>query len=1568
MSSIGKSCSQCWVFDMHAVPRLPLSPDDSFFLPLTSMQQGMLFHTLLEPQSGAYFQQFVLRLKGELNTTAFAAAWALLLQRHDALRAGFIWEGRETPVQIIYNHVAEPITEIDWRGFAKTQQEELLQTFLREDRAIPFNIAQPPLMRFTIIRSSDDDYVFVWSHHHLLLDGWSTAIILEELATVYNALRRGQDLQLAPPPKYASFHQWLAGRNIETSRRFWTDTLAGFDSPTPLIIDQRPAPGATADFVTLHHELPAHVAREIDQQTKRRGLSSSIPILAAWAFVLSRYSGKDDVVFGVTMSGRPPKLEGSERMVGLFINTVPLRVSASSDAGLGDMFDDLQARLLDLQNHNHASLLDIQTWSPIQKGEALFESIVVFENYPSGSAAVQGLEGAQIIDARVEERANYPLVLLCEPSAEGLLVSLIIDRARISEQAGRALLEHVSWVLEQFAQSPDETLLGQLSLLRAVERDLVLKGWNETAVAYEVDATLPMLFERQVAKAPGAIAVVDDDGEVSYADLDNLSACIARRISACGIVPGSCIGLRMARDRYLLASMLGILKAGCAYVPLDFQLPHVRAHHILDELDIRMVISQARHVTDAEKCLAGRNVDIFVADATDAIPQRDFIYPGRASDLAYVIFTSGSTGVPKGVRVCHRPVINLIEWVNKTFGVGPTDRLLFITAPSFDLSVYDVFGILAAGGSVRVASDAALADPDKLALMLAHEPITFWDSAPAALWQLQTLLPEKILNHPLRLVFLSGDWAPLDLPPRLKSIFENVEVVVLGGATEATVWSNYHIVKSIDPKWKSIPYGRPIQNARYYILDQARHPAPVGVPGDLFIGGECLAEGYTGTRELTAQRFVQDPYGLSPDAIMYATGDRARFDANGVIEFLGRVDQQVKLRGFRIELGEIESVLNGNECVQNTAVILRTTGEDGVADAHMNREIVAYIVPREGSAPDAASLLTYLRARLPAPMIPAFIIFLDALPLTSNGKVDRKALPAPAIAQASVSPAPVADPLLEIVKNVWGDVLGVAVIPAEANFFDLGGHSLRATSVVSRLRGALGIEIPLRLLFMHPTAASLASAIGGLDGARGRDDHLPVLPRNVGHLALPKAQARLWFLHQINPESPFYNMALAARLNGRTNLNVISAALKSVLARHEILRMRIEDRAGQPFPVIDSPEFALPLRFEDLTDLQPAAQDGAIADRFRMEALRPFDLSREIPLRLLVLKLSETDFAVLVMMDHIASDGWSVGVFTHDFLQAHDAAIEERDITIAPLVAQYLDYAAWQEKWLESGMLASQLAYWRQRLAGLPDLAVPTDRPRPALPSLEGGLLHFTLSAAASDAIKAICRTEATTLFTVLVSAFALVMKRRSGQDQIVLGTDAAGRRHEAAETLIGFFINQLVLRLDLQNLPTFREVLGAVRTRVLEALANQDVPFDTLVQEINPPRQAGKMPLFQVKVVLQNGPFAGLSSRYVRFEPIPVETNTSKYDLLLTFSDGDLLTGTLEFSIDLFDRVTAESIMAETKLVLETVAANPDILCAALALLSTEDVQLQNTLTQAEMRRAGLAKLKAMRSLNGVK
>jgi amino acid adenylation domain-containing protein len=1527
-------------------------PGTAPLLPLSPMQQGMLFHAVLNPESPAYFQQLVARLDGRLDRAAFETAWNRLVARHDALRAGFVWEGREHPAQGFAPELTVPIRHLDWRGAETATQDERLGRFLADDRTRPFALDRPPLMRVVLIETGPSAHILVWSHHHLLVDGWSTALALKEFSTLYEAAVRGVPATLPPPQSFARFLDWLAHRDPAPAREFWRRKLSGFAEPTPLGIDRKAGRAAQSAFVTLHRSLGAETVEGLRALARRLRLGPSVPVLAAWALVLARQTGGDEIVFGVTVSGRPATLDGAEELVGLMINTVPLRLRVSGRERVGDWLGDIQQRLVAVRDYDHCALASIQEWSKIPRGTPLFETIVVFENYPLGDGGAIRIGDLTVTDTRVEERANYPLALLAEPHPDGLDLALIVDCERVPEASGRAALNAVAHVIEQIATAAPDATLDTLKTLTEAERRVILQDWNATATPYDRTATLPRLFTRRAAQQPNAVALIDDAGEVTYRELDRLSDRIAARIVATGLSRDRPIGLCMRRDRHLVAAMLGVLKAGRTYVPMEPQFPPARIHHIVDVLNIGAMLHQRALSGEIAGLLAGRDVMPLVADDETAIAIPAFP-AGDPDDLAYVIFTSGSTGRPKGVMVRHRPVVNLIEWVNRTFAIGPSDRLLFVTSPCFDLSVYDVFGILAAGGSVRIVDDATLADPDLLAAMFAQEPITFWDSAPAALWQVLALLPQKVPGHPLRLAFVSGDWVPLALPGRLRECFERVQPVSLGGATEATVWSNFHIVHEIDPSWVSIPYGRPIQNARYYVLDEALEPVPAGVPGDLYIGGECLADGYAQQRELSAERFLPDLHSDAPGAKMYRTGDRARFDGDGVLEFLGRLDTQVKIRGFRIELGEIESVLARHPQVREAAVIVRDRRLD---DGTTERDIAAYAAPRDGETLDAAAIRAYLREHLLAPMVPAHVIPLDQLPLSANGKVDRKALPDP-IAETT-APRRIADPVVDLIAQSWAAVLGIDRVPADGNFFDLGGHSLRATSAVARLRGALGADIPLRLLFEHPTPATLAAAIGRLRRQDGGDRQIATLPRNRP-LPLSRAQSRLWFLHQMEPDSPYYNIALAAWATGPLEPDSLVGALRGVIARHEILRTRIEARDGMPV-MVAAADAPVPLTIEDCSD-RPRAEAAALETAIAA-ARRPFDLAKELPVRLVVAKVGAARALVLILVDHIAADGWSVGILAAELLQFYDAAVAGAQPNLPPLPAQYADWAAWHEAHLNGDVLDRELGFWRERLAGLPTMRLPTDRPRPAAPTYAGDVIRFALSPETSEALRMIAGREAATLFMVLLAGFAVVLRRLAGSDELVVGTDIAGRSHETAENLIGFFVNQLVLRLDLAGAASFRDILHRVRERALEGIFHQDTPFELLVQELNPPREAGRMPLFQVKLVLQNAPLADLASRHLQLDPVEITIGTAKYDLLMTFNDRVPLEGTLEFATDLFDRGTAETMVEAVKSVLDHVARDVEASADALARLVSLAAEERAAFARQELRRAGLARLRTMR------
>ena len=895
------------------------------------------------------------------------------------------------------------------------------------------------------------------------------------------------------------------------------------------------------------------------------------------------------------------------------------------------------------------------------------------------------------------------------------------------------------------------------------------------------------------------------------------------------------------------------------------------------------------------------------------------------ADIAYVIHTSGSTGVPKGIVVQHQPAVELTRWINTRDGVGPDDRLLFITSPAFDLSVYDVFGALGAGASVHVASEATLRDPEELVRLLAEGGISIWDSAPAALQQLAPLFPAHAEKSRLRLVLLSGDWIPVRLPDAVRASFPGARVMAMGGATEATVWSNVFPVGEVDPRWASIPYGRPMTNARYHVLDRGLQPCPIGIPGDLYIGGRCLCVGYARLPEMTAESFLPDPFAADFGSRLYRTGDRARHGQDGNIEFLGRVDQQVKVRGYRIELEEIEAVLARLPQVREAAVVARE-------DIPGEKRLVGYVVPAAESAGTvtSAELRSALQQVMPEYMVPWTFVLLDSMPVTANGKLDRKALPAPQdVTETAAGYVEPQSDLERALAETWQELLRVPRVGLHDNFFELGGSSLLATQVISRVRQLFAVELPLRALFEDRTLAGLAQRIEALRATETGNAAPPLVaaPRTEA-LPLSFSQHRLWLIDQLDPGSPLYNIPGAVRLTGPLAPELLRRSLGEVVRRHEVLRTTFQVASGQAVQVI-TPEISsgsLPLPVVDLAALSAVPREIETARLKRAEALRPFDLARGPLLRATLLRLAAEEHLVLLTFHHIVSDAWSVDIFLREVAAIFGAWHAGRPSPLPELPVQYADFALWQRRWLTGEALESELAYWKHQLAGMPRiLDLPSDRLRPAVQSFRGSARRITLPPRTVAALASWAAQRGGTLFMAVLGGFATLLSRYSGQRDLAIGSGIAGRDRREIEGLIGFFINTLVLRADLTGDPTFESLFGRVRTAALGAYAHQSLPFERIVEELAPVRDPSHSPLFQVVFSQQSAPVETLRLPGLELEPVPVVSGTSKVDLLLSLNEtAGGLSGLWEYCVDLFDGSTIDRLSAHLTILLDGIAADP--------------------------------------------
>lgn len=1084
---------------------IPVARESTTF-PLSFAQQRLWFLDQLQGNP-TYNIPLAVKIHGLLQPALLEQSLRNVIQRHEALRTTFHAKNGQ-PFQVIAPSCTLALPVKDLSALGKKAQETAVQQLAREEARTLFHLSAGPLVRATLLRLGATEHVLFLTQHHIISDGWSLGVWLHEIATLYEALLSSRVSTLpALPIQYVDYtlwqRQWLSGARLAEQIQYWVERLK--DAPTVLELPgDHPRP-AIPTFRGARHAIafPLSFTQALQTWSQQEGVTLFMTLLCAWNILLFRYSGHEDILVGSPVANRAtPEVE---KLIGFFVNTLVLRTDVSGNPTVRQLLQRVRQTALEAFAHQDVSFEQIVEELHLERDMSrtvLIQAVLAWQNTPHYALECAGLTLESVeIDTGT---AKFDLLLALENSAQGITGVLEYNTDIFAEATIARMARQYQKLLAEMMAHPEQRI-AQLPLLTAQERDQLLVTWNATRRAYARDRCIHQLFEAQVERTPRATALLFQEQEWTYQELNRRANQLAHLLQRLGIGPGTFVAVYMERSAEMLPALLGILKAGGAYVPLEAQTPVARLQRILHSLQVSCVITQQtllpgllavdpppalQYVLDLEerpeerslsqKELAARPYRLYTPADLAQMPQQNLPLQGSAQDLAYVIFTSGSTGTPKGVMVAHSSVINLIEWVNRTFAFGPADRVLFINSLCFDLSVYDIFGLLAAGGSLRIATRQDVQEPARLLRLLATEPITFWDSAPAALLQLTPFFPASKgaeaegmqICSALRLVFLSGDWIPVGLPDQLKAVFAGVQVISLGGATEATVWSNYYPIEEVNPRWPSIPYGKPIQNARYYILDAYLSPCPIGVPGDLYIGGPCLSLGYVNEPELTRTKFLPSPFPAEPGARIYKTGDLARWQADGNIEFLGRSDSQVKIRGFRIEVGEIEAVLRQHPAVEHAVV-------QAYGDPQKDRRLAAYVVLHREQTLTTADLRTFLQTFLPEYMVPAAFLFLETLPVTSNGKLDRQRLPAPdfAVAQQAVPFVAPRDALELQLSLLWEEVLQVSPLSVTANFFEVGGHSLLAVQLMAQIKQRFQQEFPLALLFQEATIERFAAVL-----------------------------------------------------------------------------------------------------------------------------------------------------------------------------------------------------------------------------------------------------------------------------------------------------------------------------------------------------------------------------------------------------------------------------------------------------------------------------------------------------------
>jgi amino acid adenylation domain-containing protein len=1531
--------------------------------PLTPLQNGMLFHAIVDEKQYAYFQQVRCKFEGTVNECLIRETWDDLIKRHEVLRSVFIWKHEKEPLHVVLRELDVPITFMDWKNDEKANNSNRLEILLEKDRANKFDLSKPPLMRFLIIQININQFELIWSHHHILVDGWSTGLLFTEFQKIYESKSSQKSPKLPPPFPYKNYVNWLKKQDEKESELFWSNYLNGFSAQTVLPNDR----GFLGDE-SLEYQLD--ISKELSGRlisfAAKEKVTPNVLFLGIWALLLSRYQTEEEVLLGITVSGRSAEIANIENGMGLFINSLPIRIATHVNNNLSSWLKEVQDNLLSIRKYEHTSLSKIKEWSDMPPSSPLFDSLFVFENYPVSNNVTHEFGEIKLVSTEIYERTNYPLTIVVEPQEEFIALKFLFKPARIDSDDIKQIATNYINLLENVTRKDSITSqknVSEIGLLTKEKSTELINNWNNTETPYNENICMHQLFEIQCKKTPNNLAVVDSQGGLSYAELNQSANKIAHSLLDFGIQSGEYVAVFFNRNKAMIPALLGILKSGGIYVPIDVNNPTARIKYILESLNIRFALSQEKNAEALIKtgCLAQNQIicllengeidtqcqDNPVNYATHAENPSLFI---SAENYAYVIFTSGSTGTPKGVTVTHKPVINLIEWITKEFLVNEKDQVLLVSSLCFDLSVYDIFGLLAEGGSIRVASDEDIKDPNKLLQLILNEPITFWDSAPAALQQLVPFLPSKKIESKLRLVFQSGDWIPLSLPNKIKFVFPNISFISLGGATEATVWSNFYRVKEINPKWKSIPYGKPIQNARYYILDNQLNVCPPGVPGNLYIGGECLSSLYANEPELTRQKFIPDVYSNKKDGRMYFTGDKASFYPDGNIEFLGRVDDQVKVRGYRIELKEIQTCLSKHTSVNTSIVIVKN-------DNAGYKQIVAYYTLEVNQQTSENILKKYLESILPKYMIPASIILLDNIPITSNGKLDRKSLPdAQPVTQPNVNNDKPLNVTEELIWNSWESLLGVKPVNRNANFFDSGGHSLLATRLIARLRVALSLDISVKSIFENPTPATLKTYLDTLGSNKNMVSVAWEKANNQTKRLLSFAQERLLFLHHLKPESSFYNVPLTVKLSGALNRTALEKSINELVKRHEILRSTYHLTDENGYQIIHQPHDVNLLHLDFEKNLNPLSE---ALEELKNEAQIPFNLTKKPLVRVTLIKTSSKEYLFQLTTHHIAIDGWSIGLLIKELQALYNGYCKSKEHVFEAMEYQYGDYAEWQRNYLNKGVLEGQLAYWKKQLHLFQPLQLPNNQIN--LNTEETNLrFRAVLDTDKTDALRKFSKDHNCTLFMTLLTSFNVLLHAITKQEDIIIGTDVANRTHVNTENIIGFFVNQIVLRNQVLGYLTVKDLLKQIRTNTILAYQHQDVPFEKLVQYLSPPRQVNQMPFFNVKMVLQNNDITALKMDGLDIEIVNIQTNDSKYDILMTIEDKESLEVCMEYKSSLYDAKTIEKWWNDMLLVLDKMMFSTTCSVKEMAAF-IEQKQAINT--DQEKRRIGLQKLRKLRT-----
>ncbi|WP_433682774.1 amino acid adenylation domain-containing protein [Nocardia sp. CA-119907] len=1511
--------------------------------PLSPTQSGMHFHSTFDPDAGDnYTVQTMIGFSGAVDSERLRRAAQAVVDRHDILRAAFV-QTSTGPCQIVLDHAEIPFREIDLAGGGDAESPADPEAIAAADAAAGFDLSAPPLLRFTLIRLDARSFRLLVTNHHVILDGWSMPLLMRELLDYYGSPAHIDSA--GPAPSYRDYLSWLGRQDSPASKAAWAQAFSDVDAPTR-VSRAAGAAGSVSAAEVVAELLTDHFG-ELRRVAAESAVTINTAVAAAWALNLRLLTGETDVIFGSSVSGRPPELPLVDQTLGMFLNTIPVRVPLDPTMTVRELLTGIQARHARMLEHHHIGLPEIHRSVGLSE---LFDTAITFQSFPVDRMALQQLvdsAGLRVDELSGVDATPYPLSLAVEPKqsedgeAQGLRITLRFHDQVFDTASARRILDRFVELLCRIAANAD---------VRLVELALDEEpgpAWPVSGARAAIPDTLDRILAASAHTEPDAIAVRCGTAAMTYRQLDERSARLARVLLRHGARPGQVVASVLPRSLAATVTVWAVAKTGAAFLPIDPTLPSERIEFLLSDSDTVLGLTDTstwKHLPDGVDWLVlDQERTLGAVDSVPATPITDAERGGpiRRDQTAYVSYTSGSTGTPKGVLVSHRGLADLVAAQRRVLDVDLMSVVLQVASPSFDASVFELLMAHGSGGRLVVSPADVYAGPE-LADLIGRERISHAVVTPSAL----ATVPCDGLDG-LRVLATAGEPVGPELVDRWAP---DRTMVNLYGPSESTIWAT---ASDALASGVAITIGRPVGPVAAAVLDTWLRPVPDGVAGELYLFGAGLADGYVARTALTAARFVACPFG-EPGRRMYRTGDVVRRSADGAMEFLGRNDFQVKVRGTRIELGEIDAVLGARADVAYAVTVPRR--DDGRPVL-----LVSYVVPATGTEVSGEELRAALTEALPRYMVPSAVMVLDEVPLTANGKLDRERLPEPvAVAREFRAPSP---GLEELVARTFEQVLHVDRVGVDDDFFALGGDSLSAALAVARIGAALNVRVPVRSVFEAPTVGGLAARAATLNGG-GR---VPLLPGvHPDPVPLSLAQQRMWFLNRFEPDSAAYNIPVMLRLSGRLDTEALAAALADVVGRHEVLRTIYPETSGEPRQVVlDEPAVPVqPVRV-------PADSVPDVVGEF---VRRGFDVTAEVPLRVGLFELdSDTgEFLLVLVVHHIAGDGQSMGPLARDVMAAYVARLAGHAPQWEPLDVQYADFAWWQRQMLgaaddPASLLSTQLEFWRSTLAGAPDrLELPGDRPRPAVASMSGGRVPVQIGVRLHERLLTLARSRGSSLFMVIHAALATVLGRLSGSDDVVIGTPVAGRGEPGLDDLVGMFVNTLALRTRVDTGEPFAELLMRTRETDLLAFEHADVPFERVVEELNPERSAARHPLFQVALAFQNVSTVDVALPDVRVARADVDTGASQFDLQLVLSDSSGnagvsqgISGIMTYARDLFDEATAAGIVRRLVRVLEAVADDPAVVVGDIDWLEADErsalISRVGTRTVAALEPSGL-------------